>query len=222
MANTPYSSLLINPESIGTDPETEDPVIAVCRKCRSDLIGQRVPSLSVANNNYLGPVPPELKDLTVVEEVMIAWCRAKCWIIQFRDDGGESSIPITQRGVRSHIIIYPQKPSAIAKVLPLPIADIITPICVVFVGSKIPAAEWLKEKARPLVVRKEKVQKALNWLKIHNHLYADIEIYQQVINELPIADVLPFHIQHVIPNAGKTRRLQTMFLAPRFQQIRLQ
>ncbi|KAJ7933320.1 hypothetical protein B0H13DRAFT_2306998 [Mycena leptocephala] len=173
MANTPYSSLLINPESIGTDPETEDPVIA-----------------------------PELKDLTVVEEAMIARCRAKCWIIQLRDDGGESSIPTTQRGVRGHIIIHPQKPSTIAKVLPLPIADIITPICVVFVGSKPPTMEWLKEKARPLVVRKEKVQKALNWLKIHSYLYADVEIDQQVINELPIADVLPFHIQHVIPNAG--------------------
>jgi hypothetical protein len=95
MANTPYSSLLVDPESLGADPETAEPAIAVCHQCRIDLKAGRVPSLSVANNNYLSPIPPELKGLTVVEEAMVALCRAKCWIIQLRDGGGGSSIPTT-------------------------------------------------------------------------------------------------------------------------------
>ncbi|KAJ7934430.1 hypothetical protein B0H13DRAFT_2305858 [Mycena leptocephala] len=167
MQNSPYASLLIEPHSIESDPDSAEPGIAVCRRCCRDLKANKVPPLSTANNNYLGPVPLELKDLTIVEEAMISLCRAKCWIVQLRGDDEDTKLPTTQRGVHGHIIIYPQKPTAIATTLPPPIADIITPICVIFVGSKPPTADWLKNKATPLIV-KEKVQNALRWLKAHN------------------------------------------------------
>lgn len=37
---------------------------------------------------YLGPIPSELKDLTPIEELeaMIACCRAKCWIVQLKEE----------------------------------------------------------------------------------------------------------------------------------------
>ncbi|KAJ7740120.1 hypothetical protein B0H16DRAFT_1664507 [Mycena metata] len=133
---------------------------------------------------------------------MIALCRAKCWIIQLREDAADDSIPFAQRGVRGHIIVYPQRPSAIAQTLPPSITDVTTPICVVFVGSKPPTSEWLREKAKPLIVRKERVLNALNWLKTHNHLYRDVVIDQTELDALPQEAVLPFHIQHVIPNTG--------------------
>ncbi|KAJ6576495.1 hypothetical protein DFH09DRAFT_1246414 [Mycena vulgaris] len=133
---------------------------------------------------------------------MIALCRAKCWIIQLCDDQSDTSLNITQRGVRGHIIVYPQRPSAIAKTLPPSIEDIVTPICVIFVGSTPPTPEWLKTKASPLVVRKERVMKALAWLKIHNHLYVDVAIDATVLHSLPEQTMLPFHVQHIIPNAG--------------------
>ncbi|KAJ7618848.1 hypothetical protein DFH06DRAFT_918931, partial [Mycena polygramma] len=133
---------------------------------------------------------------------MIALCRAKCWIIQLREDDGDTAIPIAQRGVRGHIIVYPQRPSAIAQTLPPPISDIVTPICVIFVGSQPPTAEWLKEKATPLVVRKERVQNALAWLKIHNHLYLDVNIDDAALAQIPDESILPFHIQHIVPNDG--------------------
>ncbi|KAJ7018836.1 hypothetical protein C8F04DRAFT_976606, partial [Mycena alexandri] len=133
---------------------------------------------------------------------MIALCRAKCWIIQLREEGSDSSVPFAQRGVRGHIIVYPQKPSAIAKTLPPSISDVTTPICVVFVGSKPPTAEWLKEKASPLIVRKERVLNALAWLQIHNHLYHEVLIDKSELEKLPDEAILPFHIQHVIPNTG--------------------
>ncbi|KAJ7127586.1 hypothetical protein C8R43DRAFT_824915, partial [Mycena crocata] len=135
---------------------------------------------------------------------MIALCRSKVWIIQLRDDDGQfdEKIPITQRGVRGHIIVYPQKPSSIATSLPPSIEDITTPICVIFVGSRPPTAEWLRTKASPLIVRKEKVMAALAWLKIHNHLYAEVAIDHSVLESLPDETMLPFHIQHILPNEG--------------------
>jgi hypothetical protein len=202
MANTPYSHMLLDPSSVEADTDTNDPVIVVCRRCRTDLKGGRVPALSMANRNYLGPVPQELQDLTVVEEAMISLCRAKCWIIQLREDNAETSIPISQRGVRGHIIVYPQKPSSIARTLPPSLDDIITPVCVIFVGSHPPTPEWLREKAKPLIVRKEKVLNALNWLKANNHLYRNIPLNNEVLDSLPAESILPFHVQHIVPNAG--------------------
>ncbi|KAJ7039433.1 hypothetical protein C8F04DRAFT_899339, partial [Mycena alexandri] len=133
---------------------------------------------------------------------MIALCRAKCWIIQLRESASDTTIPFSQRGVRGHIIVYPQRPSAIARTLPPSISDVTTPICVVFVGSQPPTAEWLKQKASPLIVRKERVKTALDWLKVHNHLYRDVLIDHSEIDSLPAETILPFHIQHVVPNAG--------------------
>ncbi|KAJ7020688.1 hypothetical protein C8F04DRAFT_899972, partial [Mycena alexandri] len=133
---------------------------------------------------------------------MIALCRAKCWIVQLREDGSESVGSFAQRGVRGHIIVYPQKPSSIAQSLPPSLEDIITPICVIFVGSTPPSEEWLRTKATPLTVRKEKVLKALEWLKINNHLYSDVPINRPVLDALPDESVLPFRIQHILPSAG--------------------
>ncbi|KAJ7720686.1 hypothetical protein B0H16DRAFT_1230563, partial [Mycena metata] len=138
---------------------------------------------------------------------MIALCRAKCWIVQLREDSSETAGSFSQRGVKGHIIVYPQRPSSIAQSLPPSLDDIITPICVIFVGSSPPSEEWLRTKATPLIVRKEKVLKALEWLKIHNHLYADIPITiypinRAVLDSLPEESILPFRIQHILPSAG--------------------
>ncbi|KAJ7667189.1 hypothetical protein B0H17DRAFT_834371, partial [Mycena rosella] len=131
---------------------------------------------------------------------MIARCRAKCWIIQLEED--DHSTPITQRGVRGHVIVYPQRPSDIAKVLPPSIEEVVTPICVIFVGSNPPTKEWLQKKAKPLTVRKEKVLAALDWLKLHNPLYKDVEINRHVFDGQPDETILPFHVQHILPSAG--------------------
>ncbi|KAJ6555578.1 hypothetical protein DFH09DRAFT_1248397 [Mycena vulgaris] len=133
---------------------------------------------------------------------MIVLCRAKCWIIKLRQDENDTIIPIAQRGIRGHIIVYPQRPSGIAKCLPLSVTDIVTPICVILVGSQPPTQEWLQKKASPLIVRKEKVANALAWLKVHNHLYRDVLIDNDVLQSLPDESILPFPIQHIVPNAG--------------------
>jgi hypothetical protein len=78
---------------------------------------------------------------------MIARCRAKYWIVQLKEENPTIVAPDSQRGFRRHLIIYPQRPSEIdsEKLLPPNLTDIITPVCVLFVGSTPPTAEWLRE-----------------------------------------------------------------------------
>ncbi|THU76715.1 hypothetical protein K435DRAFT_824518 [Dendrothele bispora CBS 962.96] len=130
---------------------------------------------------------------------MIARCRAKCWIIQLKEED-RASDPITQRGVKGHIIIYPQQPSAVAKLLPPSIEEISSPICVLFIGSQPPSQEWLRTKAKPLTVRPTVVRRALCWLRAHNKLYKDVEINDRVLSSLPDNYVLPVHVEHVPTN----------------------
>ncbi|KAJ7620674.1 hypothetical protein B0H17DRAFT_894390, partial [Mycena rosella] len=162
-----------------------------CCRCSNALKNGKVPSLAVANHNYLGPVPAELQSLTVVEEAMIALCRAKCWIVQLREEDSEGGLPIAQREVKGHIIVYPQRPTAITTTLTPSVDEIITPICVIFVGFQPPTAEWLQHKAKPLIVRKEKVMAALSWLKVYNHLYRKVLIDHSVLANQPAETVLP-------------------------------
>ncbi|KAH7924613.1 hypothetical protein BV22DRAFT_1105361 [Leucogyrophana mollusca] len=131
---------------------------------------------------------------------MIARCRAKSWVIQLKEESGNGIFPNTQRGMKGHVIVYPQQPSRLAEVLPPSIDELVTPICVVFVGSSPPTAEWLREKARPLVVRKENVRRALVWLTKHNRYYKDVRIDHAVLNELQDEQLLPVHVEHVLPN----------------------
>ncbi|KAJ7109668.1 hypothetical protein C8R43DRAFT_837428, partial [Mycena crocata] len=133
---------------------------------------------------------------------MIARCRSKCWIIQMREQDPDTEFPNVQRGFKGHIIVYPTRPSAIAATLPPSIEDITTPICVVFVGSKPPSLEWIRTKAKPLIVRKERVMKALEWLKKHNHLYKDVIIDRTVFDGHGDLVEIPFHIEHIIPSDG--------------------
>jgi hypothetical protein len=200
-----YATLVIDLECIEEDPELMQDVLVVCRVCKSKLISgkskQKSPRRAMANKNYLGPVPPELKDLSVVEEAMISRCRAKCWIIQMRELD-DREFPNMQRGFKGHIIVYPQRPSAVATTLPPSIEEITTPICVLFVGANPPSSEWIQTKAKPLIMRKERVLKALEWLSRHNHLCKDVFIDRSVFDGHGDVLHIPFHVEHIVPSVG--------------------
>lgn len=195
----PLRNLLLDPAGVHADVQ-KGLVLSMCRECLVSIKKGVLPPLSLANRLFIGQIPVELKDLTPVEESMIALCRAKSCIVQLKEENNSAVNPVNQRGFKGHIIIYPQRPERLASVLPPTIEDVITPICVIFVGSSPPTAKWLQEKAKPLSVRREKVRNALIWLQKHNTLYKNITIDQTRLDKLPFDAVLPFHIQHVLPN----------------------
>lgn len=169
--------------------------LTFCKDCSTNIQKGKTPPLSLANNLLLGDVPAELHDLTIVEESVIARCRAKVCIIQLKAEDTDIVLPNTQRGMRGHVVIYPQKPDTLLSVLPPRMEDACTPICVVFVGSKRPSQEWLRRHARPLIVRRERIRAALLWLKAHSALYRDIVLDEQSLNAFPANDILPVHIE---------------------------
>ncbi|THV00421.1 hypothetical protein K435DRAFT_657292, partial [Dendrothele bispora CBS 962.96] len=143
---------------------------------------------------------------------MIARCRSKAWIIRLHEGSAETTADPhdtsavrggdSQRGVKGHIIIYPQKPTSVLDLLPPPLDDVCSAACVIFVGSSPPSKDWMKEKATPLIFRKEKLQKALYWLRDHNPLYRDVRINQPFLDGLADEEILPVSIDHILPDGA--------------------
>ena len=201
----PLKDVLLVPEGV-SQQSNNNCLLTLCRTCYNSVKREEVPPMALANRMFIGDIPPELRDLTVVEEAMIARCRAQCWVVQLREDNQEIVLPTAQRGLKGHIIIYPQNPSRVATILPPSIDDITSPLCVLFVGATPPSEEWLREKAKPLAVRGSKVRNALIWLKQNNRLYKDVIINEEVLEQLDNNPILPFHIETVNPS-GKVDEL---------------
>jgi len=95
---------------------------------------------------FVGPAPELLADLTMMIEVcMIARARAKSWIVKSQESDSNLTSPIAQRGLKGYTTIYPQQPDELAEVLPPPVGETLTFICVILVGSSKLAQEWLRE-----------------------------------------------------------------------------
>ncbi|KAF8331064.1 uncharacterized protein EI90DRAFT_2920895, partial [Cantharellus anzutake] len=179
-------------------------MIRICHVCHRSLKRHCLPPTSIANDLYFGPIPNELRKLSLVEEALIARRHAKTWIIHLQDDGSptshttgpssSSTLSTAQRAFKGHVIVFPAQPESLSPFLPPSLEDVITPMCVVFVGITTPSKDWLLNNARPLIVRREKVRAALQWLLTHNPLYSDVILDEKELNRIPLTDVAPVPI----------------------------
>ncbi|KAK0493774.1 hypothetical protein EDD18DRAFT_1078090 [Armillaria luteobubalina] len=85
----PYQSGLLKGLQIyakGIHIDKSELTINMCKDCFRVLSKGSIPWLGLCNGLFLGDIPPELQDLTIIEESMIALCRAKCYVIQLKED----------------------------------------------------------------------------------------------------------------------------------------
>ena len=78
--------------------------------------------------------------------------------------------------------------------------EISAPICVIFVGSTPPSDGWIREKAKPLTVRHDKVHNALIWLQKHNRHYKDIIIDYGALEKMDESQILTVHVERLVPD----------------------
>ena len=197
----PLANVIIDPDSVIPESAESSMSLQLCVRCDSSLRRGKLPRLAVANLNVLGSVPPEMKQMTMVEEMLIARCRAKYCIVKLQDHRTNISLPSSQRGIKGNIVVYPQRIGELTSVLPAPVDDVVHPICVMFVGTTLPSRSWLKDKAYPLVVRREVVRQNLIWLKAHNPLYKDVEINEARLQALPVDGLLDYKVEHIASSA---------------------
>ncbi|KAL0563379.1 hypothetical protein V5O48_018689, partial [Marasmius crinis-equi] len=182
-----------------------------CRPCYSALRKGDTPTCALANRTYLGEVPDELRDLTLVEENMIARCRTRIVTMRMKeeravDDKKRKPGGLDQMGFKGHVIVFPQYPAQVSHMLPPSLDEMSKYVCVIFVGERKPSKEWFNKNAAPLAIRPSKVRAALKWLKIHNPLFKHIVINHELLDSLPPESILPVPIQ-CVNNEDEANRL---------------
>ena len=142
-----------------------------CDRCKRDK-KKTVKSFSSANGIDPGSVPNQLKGLTQVEEMLIA--KACLGMRDYRLKGG-------QRGYGGHVVNLAQNIGDLVNSLPRPARDF--PIIVV-------PHQGGEGTHKDLLVRRQRVFTALNWLRANNTFYSDIRINANNLNALPDNDSL--------------------------------
>ena len=118
--------------------------------------------------------PEELKDLSPVEEKLIALNSCYGFITKYNVSEGYRQSATYPKYVKGHITVFPNNvQELVTRVLPYPLLKVIDEIHVSWQGAEKPAP---KDLLILLSVRRRVVERALVWLKRNNPHYANVEI----------------------------------------------
>ena len=145
----------------------------ICFSCRDSLQAQTLPTESLANGLWLGPVPPELQDLSWTEKLMISRVIHNYCTIRVASSG--------MHKLKANAVCHSIPTPKIYKELPPPREDMDEVITFLFIGPTPPTPEDFKRT--PFLARKNKVAKALEWLKLNHIDYLDIDISYDNLNQ---------------------------------------
>ncbi len=140
---------------------TQDKCIYLCRVCHNQLSKDHQPSEALANFRWVGPIPEELRDLTWIEELLIARVHVCGSIVRL----GQRNNPSSFYGIKGHVVFLPQDTTRLIDLLPMSLASLSDMVKVVWTGKSKPDRARLRSR---FTVRKHKVYDALKWL-VDNH-----------------------------------------------------
>jgi hypothetical protein len=179
---TQYNGLILERGGIQDDGR-----VSLCTECFTDLSGSKMPKFALANGQYVGRMPPELKQLTFAERHVIARVRSNNPIIKL-------STGISQRALSGHFLFRMQKPTDLLSHLPVAVDDASAQIQVVLVKtmercgpctalpSRSPTCpcndvlHLLRQYKSILRVRPTAVRNAIMWLQKFNPAWQDVTI----------------------------------------------
>ena len=168
-----------------SDPfeELSGPILAegcdkICVDCETALVNKKVPKNALALHNWVGEVPPQLRDLTFAERIMIARVRHNRCVI--RVNSGRMKM-------NANVIMFSQPVLKVYNKLPPSRDEMHEILAFIFTGSAHPTQEDFDRT--PLLVRRCKVLAALEWLKLNHELYIDLEISRENLETYAERDI---------------------------------
>ncbi|KAF7974567.1 hypothetical protein HWV62_11934 [Athelia sp. TMB] len=157
-----------------TGPITDPDCKHVCIPCRDILSKGRLPMHTLANGLWLGKVPPVLGNLTYAEKILIARvCHSRCVV----------KVQSGMWKMTANTVTFANPTPAVYDVLPPTLAEVDEVLAFIFIGHAQPSEDDLKKT--PLLVRCSAVANVLEWLKLNNEHYADLNISYANLAEYP-------------------------------------
>ena len=164
----------------------------VCDNCHKNIRKGTVPCLALANNLWLGEVPKVLSDLNYVERLLIARIRHNCCFIRVASSG--------LKKMTAHVIAFESPLPKVYHTLPPPVEDMDDVLAILFTGPSKPTEQDLARL--PLLVRRNHVGKALEWLKLNHVDYKDLNISYDNLEKYP-EDTPPVSLEYRVEESNK-------------------
>ncbi|KAH7877450.1 uncharacterized protein C8R40DRAFT_1039794, partial [Lentinula edodes] len=141
----------------------------ICNSCRSAVRTGKVPRFALCNGLWLGQVPPELKNLTFYERILVSRVRhSKCFVrVQRGGSNGNGHSKLV-----SNVIAFENPTPKIYNILPPPRKDIEEVLAIMFSGSGSPTDDDYKRAL--LLVRRNVVADAIHWCILNHCDYNDV------------------------------------------------
>ena len=125
--------------SICFPPEAEGPSVPACCTCRRALSGGKVPPDCMGSTMQIGcehRYPAELRQLTPLEEKLIALDSAYGFITKFNVKRGQDTGPTYRRHVKGHITVFPVE--SVSAILPHPLISTLEKVHIIWTGPDRP------------------------------------------------------------------------------------
>ena len=169
----------------------------ICLACECSLLSKKRPKLALANGLWIGDVPDVLKDLTFAERMMIARIRHNRCVV--RVSSGRAKMV-------ANCIMFSNPTVKVYNKLPPSREEMTEVLAFIFTGSAQPTENDFKRT--PMLVRREKVSAALDWLMLNHCDYRDLEKSTENLNSYPLAGV-PVVVNYKRTDTEDTNKLAT-------------
>ena len=136
-------------------PVLIDDLDRICKSCYKSLNKGKCPVSSLANGLWLGKVPKELTNLSYAEQLIIARVRHNRCIVR---------VSSGMHKMRANAITFANPTPKIYNILPPSIEELDDVLAFTYTGPCKPTKSDFERT--PLLVRRNKVGTALNWLRV--------------------------------------------------------
>jgi hypothetical protein len=155
-------------------PVMDSNLDSICMSCHETMDRGYLPILALANGKWLGKVPEQLTGLTYAEQLLISRVRHNYCIVR---------VASGRRAMCANAISFANPIPKVYDILPFPLKELDEILAFIYTGPCMPTEEDFERT--PLLVRRNKVKTALEWLKLNHCDYYDLEISQRNLDEYP-------------------------------------
>lgn len=150
----------------------------ICVDCESSLIAGKVPLRSLANGLWIGEVPAELQNLSFAERILIARVQHNRCVMR---------VSSGRVRMRANAVMFSNPTVKVYHKLPPTLDELDEVLAFVYIGTCKPTEADFQRT--PMLVRRNKIANALEWLKLNHCDYADLEISKENLEMYPLNGV---------------------------------
>src|ERR1700720_4528727 len=137
----------------------------ICIYCEKTVRCRKKPKFALARGLWLGNIPEKLQQLSFAENMLIGRVRHNRCVVR---------VAKGMHKMIANAVLFEHPTQKIYNVLPPPIGEMDEVLAFIFTGPCQPTEDDFRRI--PLLVRRNKVAKDLEWLKLNHRDYADLEI----------------------------------------------